>query len=410
MTHIGYDMRFLDRFAHAFGRPQAALLQMAGMAEGECYAEGAWVTASSGRRWLDCGSFGIHLLGHRHPKVIDAVRKQLDEMALSTRILGNLRAVDAAEAILAALPWELSGVTLCNTGAEAIETALKLAWLSTGRTELAVLEGCYHGKSIATSAFSTISAGSKLPVKVPVWHCPFDDLDALIPMLETQKFAALLVEPIQGEGGIRELASTALEQMSRLCKNTGTLFILDEVQTGMGRTGQAWGAEHAEIAPDIAVLGKNLGGGVIPVSAVAFRRSAVSVAAQDPLVHSSSFAGSGLAGAAAVAALEVTLDPIFLNRVSALSYECMQRVSALPKQFIEIVSVRGRGLMIGIEFDSSAGAGMVLLEAARRGLLLTFCLSKPTVLRFYPPGVISDLDIVLALTLLEESVAAVYPV
>lgn len=406
MTPLSHDMRFLDRFAHAFGRPQAALLQMAGMTEGECSADGPWVTASSGRRWLDCGSFGIHLLGHRHPKVINSVRKQLDKMALSTRILGNLRAVDAAEAILAALPWDLSGVTLCNTGGEAVETALKLAWLSTGREKLVVIDGCYHGKTIATSAFATSPTGGRLPVNVPVWHCPFDDPDALAAMLDTKEFAALLVEPIQGEGGIREISGEMLEHMSRRCRATGTLLILDEVQTGMGRTGQAWGASHAAVEPDIVVLGKNLGGGVIPVSATVFRRSSVSGAAQDPVVHSSSFAGSGLAGAAAIAALEATLDPIFLNRVSALSDQCLRRLNGLTETNADVVAVRGRGLMIGIEFASPAKAGMALLEAARRGLLLTFCLSRPSVLRFYPPGVITDNDLAQAITLLEEAVDA----
>ncbi|MGB7369912.1 aspartate aminotransferase family protein [Erythrobacter sp.] len=397
---------FIDRYARVFGRPQATLLQFAGLSEGEVRAKGAEVEGAGGRRWLDFGSFGMHLLGHRHDAILAAAHKSIDEMGLSTKILGNCAATGFVENLISRLPWNMDSVILGNTGCEAVESALKLAMIATGRRLIVSLENGYHGKSLAIASLGGGHLTEKLPPLIECRKIRAEDYDGLDRLLQSEEIAAVIVEPIQGEGGILAIPPPFLRHIGDRCHATGTMLILDEIQTGIGRTGRPWAGEISDFAPDIVVFGKVLGGGLVPISATAFRKKQVGSGAMDPIVHSSSFAGGTFATTVATAALETALAPNFLDRVTQLGDKALSSLQAVATSASFPAQARGAGLMIGLEVDSAERAGLIVMEAAKRGLLLTFCLTAPTVVRIYPPGVVSDEQLDQGLETITEALGA----
>lgn len=397
---------FIDRYARAFGRPQATLLQFVGLSEGEFKAKGTVVEGTGGKRWLDFGSFGMHLLGHRHDAILAAAHKSIDEMGLSTKILGNHAATVLVENLLNRLPWNMDSVILGNTGCEAVETALKLAMIATRRDQIVSLENGYHGKSLAVASLGGGHLTKQLPTMLRCSRIRAGDNDGLDELLRSKQIAAVIVEPIQGEGGIVPVAPHFLRHLNAQCKATGTMLILDEIQTGLGRTGRPWAGETPDFVPDMVVLGKVLGGGLVPISATAFRKKQVGSGAMDPIVHSSSFSGGTLAASVAASALETALAPQFLDRVANLGRKGLTSLQVIAASASFPARARGFGLMIGLEVDTPERAGLILMEAVKRGLLLTFCLTAPNVVRVYPPGVVSNEELDQGLAIIAEAMAA----
>ena len=208
-------------------------------------------------------------------------------------------------------------------------------------------------------------------------------------LLAAEDVAAVFVEPVQGEGGIRPVSDQVLVQLGELCRLSGTLLIVDEIQTGLGRAGRLVNYPQAA-SPAVVLFGKVLGGGLLPVAAAAFDSSRIPRAAADPVVHPSSYAAAPLAPAVGRAAIDVVSDSSFLNRIGVLSTRVSERLSSIAAQSCVVAGWRGRGLMFGIEFSSFEACGQTVLEAANRRLLTTFCLNDPRVLRLYPPANISD--------------------
>ena len=406
-TRIGTG--FVDRYGAAFGRSNGLLLRMSGLLNGEQEAEGAWITDSVGRSWLDLGSFGVHLLGHRHPHVVAAASSQLQRMGLSGKILGNASATALAEALLAATPAPLDRVALANTGSEAVEMAMKMAVLATGRDEFISLRGSYHGKTAGALHLSqTMAARAPLRLAAPSHVAdPDDPLDReqVRARLATRRVAAVFAEPVRGEGGIRPVAEEYLAFLREETSRTGTLLVLDEIQTGLGRCGRLWRSAGA-VPPDLLLTGKVLGGGVLPVAAVVYSGAKIGSSSADPVVLASSFAGGGLAGAVGLAVLDVVTDPAFLAEVARLGERTRRGLTELLGADPRVSAIRGEGLMIGLQAASESVAGHLVLEAAKRGVLLSFCLSDPTVLRAYPPAVISDGDLDDGLQRISDAVGA----
>jgi acetylornithine aminotransferase/putrescine aminotransferase len=399
---------FLQRVSAAFGAPQSLLLRMAGMSEAESTAEGAWVTDASGRRWLDFGSFGLHLLGHRHPAVMAAAVHQLGRMGLSSKTLSNDAAISCAEILKASVPCRMDGVIFGNSGAEAVESALKLARISTGRQRILALRGSYHGKTAATLAISdTLGRNHALggAANVATFIAP-GDIAAAEAALAAGDIAAAIVEPMQGEGGIVPVDHAFLCALAALCRAAGSLLILDEVQTGLGRCGEVWLGATAEVAPDVVVAGKILGGGLVPISAAIYARRRIGAAALDPVVHASTFAGSPFATRIASVVVDLVSQEAFLATVRRLGAAALAGLRAALAGLPGVVAIRGRGLMIGIDFATPDLAGEVVLEAARQGVLVTFCLSRPNVVRFYPPAVVSDAELAEAIARLRAAFRA----
>jgi acetylornithine/succinyldiaminopimelate/putrescine aminotransferase len=397
---------FVERYGAAFGRPKALLLRMTGLLAGEHEAQGAWITDETGRRWLDLGSFGIHLIGHRHPAVTEAARDQLELMGLSGKVLGNAQATACAEALISAAPAGLDRVVFANSGAEAVEMAMKMAALATGRSAFAALRGSYHGKTAGALHLSdSLAVRSPVPLAAPVRFLEPGDLDAARQALADQAVAAVFAEPVQGEGGIRAVDPEYLLGLRAVCRETGTLLVLDEIQTGLGRCGTLWrSAGHCP--PDLLLVGKVLGGGVLPLAAVAYSGARIGESAGDPVVLASSFAGGALAGRVGRAVLELVGEEEFLDTVRRLGEGARKRLTESLGADPRVREVRGEGLMIGIEAATPGIAGQIVLEAAKRGVLLSFCLSAPHVLRVYPPAVIGQDDLDRGLDAVAEAVSA----
>ena len=366
------------------------LLRLCGFGAPERSAQGAWITDSDGDVWLDFGSYGVHLLGHRHPRIVDAARQQLDRMGLGSRVLGNEEATRCGEALLATLPTPLDRVVLANGGAEATEHALKIAMLATGRHRFVAMRGAYHGRSAGALALSDAPGlHERLSVATHTTHVEPGDEEALDQVLRTQPVAAVFVEPVQGEGGIRPISPGDLQTARDLCTAHGTLLVLDEIQCGLGRCGHVWRSAGRHVVPDLVLAGKTLGGGLVALSAVA-ASSAVGRAALDPVVHASSCAAGALAARVGREVIEVVQSDGWLPRVRELGARLLRALQNAAPRISGIRAIRGEGLMAGIELDSPGRCGQAILECARRRLLVTFCLRHPHVLRVFPPAVCDD--------------------
>jgi len=397
-------MTFIDRFAAAFGRPEALMRRLSGLFGGEVCAQGAVITDTLGGQWLDFGSFGLHLLGHRHPAVVAAATRQLGLMGLSGKVLGNDAATACAEALIAATPPNLDRAVLANSGAEAVDMAVKMVLLATGRDELLAFRHAYHGKTLgALSLSDAMGGGARFGLRNRVHFAQPGDAAAVEELLSSRRVAGVFIEPVQGEGGIRPVAPDFLDHLRRVCTATGTALVLDEIQTGLGRCGRRWRSAD-ECRPDLLLVGKTLGGGLVPVSAVVYSGAAVGVNAADPVVMASSFAGGALAARVGVTVLDLVRDENLLRTVRELGAIARDRLHAGLAGDPRVREIRGEGLMLGVEMAEPALAGQVVVEAARRGLLLSFCLSQPQVIRIYPPAVIAPADLVAGV---EEFLAAV---
>ncbi|MBO4208918.1 aspartate aminotransferase family protein [Micromonospora echinofusca] len=385
---------FLTRYAAAFGRSEALMRRLSGLLGGEVAAEGAWIVDTAGRRWLDFGSFGLHLLGHRHPAVTAAATKQLDLMGLSGKVLGNDAATRCAEALIDATPANLDRAVLANTGAEAVDMAVKMVLLATGRDEFLAFRRSYHGKTMgALSLSDAAGGGDRFGLRNPVHFLEPDDIGPVRELLATGRIAGVFIEPIQGEGGIRPVAREFLEQLRQVCTTTGTPLVLDEIQTGLGRCGRRWRSAD-DCRPDLLLVGKTLGGGLLPVSAVVFSSATIGATATDPVVLASSFAGGALAATVGETVVDLVCDEHLLDRVRDLGLTARTRLADGLAANPRVREVRGEGLMIGVELDDPALAGNVVIEAARRDLLISFCLSRPNVIRIYPPVVIDRAELI----------------
>lgn len=381
---------FADRYGTVFGRQQGLVLKMAGLANSETAASGAWIEDSTGARWLDFGSFGVHLLGHRHPQIQQALATQCERMGLSTKILANEPIVAAAERLLALGGRPLDNIIFANTGSEAVEAALKLARIATGRRRILAFRHSYHGRTAGALGVSHgYERHGALLTDGQASFVDAGDVRAVQASLSGGEFAAVIIEPVQGEGGIRPVSPAFIHALRELTRAYGTRLILDEIQTGLGRAGRL---VHP-LVPDIRLLGKVLGGGMFPVAAALFDTSQFGAAARDPVVHASSFAGSPLAGAVVNAVLDVVTAEGFVPRVAGLGQVCREALDARIANHPAVAAVRGEGLMIGVEFKSLSDAGQMVIEAAKRKLLIAFCLTAPNVVRLYPPATIGNADL-----------------
>ena len=249
------------------------VLKFIGFEGVESHAEGCLVWDTSGRKYLDClGGYGTMSVGHSHPKVIAAVKAQLDKMSQSSRVLFNAPLAALAKKLAEITPGDLQYSFICNSGTEAAEAAIKFARITTGRTKLVSTEGAYHGKTLGALSVSGRDKYKK-PFAPLINDCalvPFNDIEALESAID-ETVAAFLVEPVQGEGGIHVASDEYLRRARELCDTHGALLVLDEVQCGLGRTGKMWACEYAGVVPDMLLLAKALSGACVPIGAVVAR-------------------------------------------------------------------------------------------------------------------------------------------
>jgi putrescine aminotransferase len=336
-------------------------------------------------------------MGARHPIVMDAVLEQLRTNPIATRILLEPMAARAAEALCSVLPQGLDRVHFALGGAEAVETALKLA-RAHGKRRLVSFLGGYHGKSLGALSVTAkdVYQDPFRPLLPEVTHLPYGDIGALERHLAAYPGeVCVIVEPVQGEGGVIIPPSGYLKAVESACREHGAFLILDEVQTGMGRLGEWWGADIEGITPDVLLAGKALGGGVVPVSAAVATRQAFAPFDRDPFIHTATFSGAPLLMAAVVGAIRVIKTERLVTRAGDLGVRLLPEIRRIAYQNCGdlIADVRGRGLLIGVEFVEAGLAGEMLIELFNHGVIANHSMNGQEVVRFTPPAILTDSDV-----------------
>jgi putrescine aminotransferase len=390
------DEEIIAAFTEHVNPALAHLLQFIGLTSVEAEARGCRVRDTRGREFLDCvGSYGVLGLGHSHPRVIAAVKAQLDRQAFSTRLLFPAPQALLAKKLAEIAPGNLQYAFFCNSGSEAAEAAIKFARLATGRRGLVSAQGAYHGKTLGALSISGREL-YKEPFAPLVPECvtvPFNDIAALEAAV-SQDTAAVLLEPIQGEGGVIIATDEYLQAARRICDEHGALLVFDEVQTGLGRTGKLWGSDWSGVAPDLMMLAKALSGGCVPIGAVLGTPEVWKIWEANPLIHSSTFGGNPLACAAGLAALEVIADENLVEKSAQQGAKLMAKLRATQAEYSGLIKdVRGRGSLIGVEFADADIGNLVIAALVGYDVLAAYTLNNPTVIRFLPPFVISDEEI-----------------
>lgn len=362
---------------------------------------------AEGAEYIDClGGYGCFNVGRSHPAVVAAVRAQLERQPLhSQELLDPLRAY-AAALLVRTLPGDLRYAFFTNSGAESVEHALRFAMLATGRRHFIGLQGAFHGKTLGALS-GTAKASFRKPfasVLLPFTHVPPNDEGALsaaflAAALTGVDIAGVIMEPVLGEGGIHVLSDGFLRAARRLCDDAGAMLIFDEVQSGMGRTGKWWACEHAGVAPDIMAIGKAFGGGVVGAGATVATPKVWQKFIESPFIFSTTFGGNPLACAAAIAAMSVTHNERLCDAAASKGEYLLGRLRELQAAHPALLTaVRGRGLMLGLEFaDNETGYAFSRAAFARK-IVLSGTLVNATVIRVEPPLTISaaQMDAVVA--------------
>ncbi|MEV8021858.1 aminotransferase class III-fold pyridoxal phosphate-dependent enzyme [Streptomyces sp. NPDC086554] len=399
-----------ERWRSHLSRGRAAVAEMAG-SEVEVASSGAWVRTSSGRDLLNCGGYGVLITGARHPHVVTEVYRQLTTNPVSTRMLLEPEVGRAAEALASVTPAGLDKVHFACSGAEAVEAALKMA-RTHGKYHLISMERGYHGKTFGALSVTAreVFQDPFRPLLPEVSHVPFGDAERLETELSRYEgVACVIVEPVQGEGGVIIPPDGYLRDVRRLCDEYGAFLVLDEVQTGLGRLGYWWGADREGVVPDVLLVGKGLSGGVVPVSAAVATREAFAAFDRDPFIHTSTFSGSPLAAAAARASIQAIREDGLVERAGRLGDTLLPELERIARSILgdRVREVRGLGLLIGIEFTVPGLAADLLIELMAAGVIANHSLNTSRVLRLTPPAVLTDNDVSVLLSSFEQAARAV---
>ena len=368
-------------------------------------AEGIWVEDPEGRRYMDMlSAYSAVNQGHRHPRIIKALKDQADVLTLTSRAFFNDRLP-----LFAKKMSELTGKDMIlpmNTGAEAVETAIKTmrkwGYLVKGvekdKAEIIVFEDNFHGRTVTIVSFSVdpVARDNYGPYTPGFIVVPYDDLDAVKKAVNSNT-VGILVEPIQGEAGVAVPSEGFLKGLEKIARENNVLLAMDEIQTGFCRTGKAFAFQHEGVDPDIIIMGKALGGGVFPVSAIAASKDVLGVF--EPGSHGSTFGGNPLACAVAMEAIDVLVDEKMSERAEELGAYFMNGLKAIKSP--KVRQVRGKGLLIGVVLEESAGKARKYTTALKeRGLLCKE--THDWIIRFAPPLVITREEIDRALEIIRE--------
>ena len=377
----------------SLGLTRLAELTHAGV---EARAAGVHVWDEDGKRYLDCGGYGVLTLGHCHPRVVEAVVRQVRSQPATTYFLLSRVRAEAAAALSRVAPAGLDFVHFAQSGAEAVEAALKLARLH-GRGRVIAMDGGYHGLTLgALSVTGRADHRRELgPLLDSVVFVPFGDAAALTAALQSGPPACVLLEPVQGEAGVIVPPQGYLRATAAACRVHGALLAADEIQTGLGRLGTWWGVDREDVTPDILLAGKALGGGVVPVSALLATESVFRPFSRNPALHLSTFSGAPIAAAAAKAAIETIEAEGIVERARLLGERLRTVVrAAIAETCPDLVrEVRCAGLLIAIEWHADYHALDFLVEMLDRGVILALSSNAPHVTRLTPPAIMDEADV-----------------
>ena len=367
--------------------------------------EGVWVYDVEGNKYLDClSAYSALNQGHVHPKILEAMIEQAKKITLTSRAFHNDQ--------LALLYQDLSKMTeyekfiIMNSGAEAVETAIKIArkWgyqikrIPKNKAEIIVADGNFHGRTITLISFSSepLYKDDFGPLTPGFVSVPYGDAKAIRNAI-TKNTAGVMIEPIQGEGGVIIPPEGYLEDVCSICEEENVLFIADEIQTGLGRTGKLFACDHEDVLPDVMIVGKALSGGFFPVSAVMTDRHILGLF--QPGEHGSTFGGNPLGAAIARASLKVLIEEHLIENAATMGEYFMDQLAEIPSKHVK--SVRGRGLLIGVELKDEAGGARRFCEALKlKGILAKETHEKT--IRFAPPLIITKEIIDWALPIIRD--------
>lgn len=383
-----YVEETISKYEKYINPAQAKLFRFMGLASVEGHAEGWMITDSEGKKFIDClGGYGMFALGHRNPEVIAAVEAELHKMPMSGKVLFNRPMADLAEKLAEITPGDLQYSFFVNSGTEAVEGCLKVARLATKRKKFIAAKNAFHGKTFGslTATGRDLFRDPFKPLLDNFTHVEYGEIDALAEVIDDET-AAVILEPVQGEGGIIVPPEGYLKAVRELCDQYGVLLIADEVQTGIGRTGTWFGVDHEQITPDIMATAKALGGGVMPVGAITATVEAWAGLIEAPFLHTSTFGGNQLACAAANAALHYIEANDVLARGAAAGAYFKKGLEAIQKDYPSVIKeVRGRGMMIGIELTKEGAGGMLMSLMIDKCVIIAYTLNNPKVIRIEPP-------------------------
>jgi putrescine aminotransferase len=403
----------VEKYQQYLNPGQAKLLDFMGFGVIEERSAGCYVWDSDGNQYLDfLGGFGVFSLGHNPPEVAAAVHEQLGRMPMSSRLMMSRQQAELAELLAQITPGELRYSFFCNSGAEAVEGALKLVrlWFAEqGRPRgriVSTLEA-FHGKTLGALS---VSGRRKYrqpfePLLTGIAHVPYGDAEALAAAVDDQT-AAVILEPVQGEAGAVTPPDGYLAAARAACDAHGAKLIFDEVQTGFGRTGYLFGCQHEDVAPDVMTLAKALGGGVMPLGAFIATPELWQPLVANPLLHTSTWGGNPLACAAGLAAVKSIIAQDLASKARERGEQVLTGARRLQAQFPDMIkAVRGRGLLVGVEFFDEDIGGLVIAKLAMRRLLVAYALNSPSTIRLEPPLIVTAEQCHQALAWLAEALA-----
>jgi acetylornithine/succinyldiaminopimelate/putrescine aminotransferase len=408
MTSNGTKQQALDQFAQYINPQKVRVMRAAGLDIIEERRSGPWVWDADGQRFLDCftsaGSFNV---GRRNPRVVAAAHAAVDRLDHGNFLLCSREKAELAARLAELAPGDLSCTMFATGGGEAIDFAIKLARGATGRPRIVSAVNGYHGHTgFALSAGGRAAFRQPFEPLMPEFvQVPFGDIDALEGVVDEQT-AAVLLEPIQGEGGIVVPPPGYLQGARALCDRSGALLVLDEIQTGLGRTGRWWASEHYGVVPDIMTTAKSLGGSLVSIAATVFSEELREFLIPNPFIHLSTFGGSDLACAVALEVLTVIEETDLVSHAAAMGERLFAGLRPLVAKYPEVVAeVRGLGLMAGIQYTEDSFGPRMSYHLARHGVLAIYSGNQPAVMRLMPTLVIEEDQVDLLVDALDRSIA-----
>ena len=357
---------------------------------------GAHVWDVDGKEYVDCmGGYGVALVGHQNKRVNDAIKQQVDKIITVHSSLYNKTREEFLKLLISLAPKELTQVHLNNSGAEAIEAAMKFARKFTGKKGMVAMKGSYHGKSFGALSLTFNPKYKKAfaPLVDKVSFASYGDIESLKEAID-EDTAFVILEPIQGESGIIVAPDGFLQEVRKLCDEKGILLIFDEIQAGLGRTGRLWACDHWNTAPDILCLAKGIAGGV-PMGATLVRPDILASISKGE--HSSTFGGNPISCAAGTAALKAITEDGLIENSENMGKLFREGLEKLKEKHTMIREIRGKGLMIGIEMKFEVKD--ILMGLIREGVLMLY--SGRNILRILPPLVITEEDVTKVLHALD---------
>jgi acetylornithine/succinyldiaminopimelate/putrescine aminotransferase len=386
----------LDEFATYLNPQKVRVMRSAGLDIIEAERSGPWVWDLDGRRFLDCftsaGSFNV---GRRNPRIVAAAHRAIDHLDNGNFLLCSRQKAQLAARLAEVTPGNLSCTMFGTGGGEAIDFAIKLARGATRRPKIISTINGYHGHT----GFALSAAGRGAfrepfePLMSEFIQVPFGDVAAMRAVLDEQT-AAVLLEPVQGEGGIVVAPPDYLANVREACDRVGALLILDEIQTGLGRTGRWWASEHYGVVPDIMTIAKSLGGSMVPISATVFTEELREFLIPNPFIHLSTFGGSDVACAVALEVLDVIEETGLVEHAAAMGELLFEGLHVLAKEYPEyIADVRGLGLMVGVEYVEDSLGPRMSYHLSQHGVLAIYSGNQPAVMRLMPALVIEEPEV-----------------